>query len=636
MIMKRKRILTVPFFIGLTSLLVVVVFGVLLIARIVSTNRAPAEQLFERIDTAAEGSSTLSTDAVATTADTDLLIEETDEPAYYYNEQLYLSRGLSGAELALDLADEDDFPRATARTTVTTTARTTTTTTATSATETVRYAAAVVNMRQMAAATAPLVRELSAGEKVAVLSHYGEWTQVRTHDGATGYVLSQLLVAQAVVANPTTAATTSPTTTSTTRDEFTAVDTIRYVQANEANVRSMVSLNASILFTLQRGTAVRVTGTSLQWSRINVDGKIGYIHNDLLAAQKPDPVTPAPTTPPTTPPTSNELVFTAVDLTRYTAVSTNVRSLANTSASILTTLAPGTTIRVTGIGGSWSRVSVNGQTGYVMTNLLTDTVPTTPPTTAAPTEPAFTAVSKVMYTTTGANVRQTASTSGSILVTLQGGVAVNVTGIGQGWTRILLSSGTTGYVSSGLLSDTKPVVPETTTPPTSTNPPAGGTNTLNFTNPGTTQAAVYNFNLISPYLKRNGDKSYASFVDNGNGTITVDGLTFSYTSVASHGMTHYDGVAVSRYLGENPPRNRPTSSGIMAQRGIVAMKLVASGGLPFGTVVFVEGYGLAIVGDRGLTGSSSVTVDLCYDADESPYVRPYGWAIQRMYVIAIP
>lgn len=38
------------------------------------------------------------------------------------------------------------------------------------------------------------------------------------------------------------------------------------------------------------------------------------------------------------------------------------------------------------------------------------------------------------------------------------------------------------------------------------------------------------------------------------------------------------------------------------------------GGLPYGTVVFVEGYGLGVIGDCGNFGSNML--DLCLDAGE--------------------
>jgi 3D (Asp-Asp-Asp) domain-containing protein len=237
-------------------------------------------------------------------------------------------------------------------------------------------------------------------------------------------------------------------------------------------------------------------------------------------------------------------------------------------------------------------------------------------------------------------VRAAASTSANVLTSLPQGSSVYVTGVGSEWSRISLSSGQIGYIYNTLLSDTKPAAPTSpptsapTSPPTAapTTPPASG---LSFARPGSASAAVHNLEQIRPYIRANGDKHYSSFTVNGNNTITVDGLTLAYQSVASYGMTHYDGLAVSVAMGETPPRNRSTASGIPAQRGLIAMKLPAYGGLPFGTVVFVEGYGLAVLADRG-TLSSKTQVDLCYNAGESSYVRYYGWAMQRMFIISTP
>lgn len=136
-------------------------------------------------------------------------------------------------------------------------------------------------------------------------------------------------------------------------------------------------------------------------------------------------------------------------------------------------------------------------------------------------------------------------------------------------------------------------------------------------------ATVLNsFDQIKPLLKPNGRLNYNAFSDNGDGTLTVDGKTFSYSSVMRRRITMFDGLEVCVHAGDhNPPKNHNTSSGVPAQRGLVATygkridgKLYPT--LPMGTIVFIENYGLGVVADIHGVGSNPDLLDACYDPGE--------------------
>lgn len=76
------------------------------------------------------------------------------------------------------------------------------------------------------------------------------------------------------------------------------------------------------------------------------------------------------------------------------------------------------------------------------------------------TKVTFTDVNETVYTTGSANVRASYSTDSKILATLSKGDSVTRTGKGSnGWSRVKYN-GTTAYISSSLLTTTKPVVEE--------------------------------------------------------------------------------------------------------------------------------------------------------------------------------
>jgi len=152
--------------------------------------------------------------------------------------------------------------------------------------------------------------------------------------------------------------------------------------------------------------------------------------------------------------------------------------------------------------------------------------------------------------------------------------------------------------------------PTTTSAPEPTETPTvKASSGVNFVTPGPTSAAFTNLDLIRGYLKPNGLATYSSFSVNNNQTITVDGVTFPYdSSYTSTFVTGYDGALLNSFV---------TASGLPTQRGIVASTFIEYGGLPFGTVLFVEGYGLVVVGDRNGMGSTDTTaLDICFNDSE--------------------
>ncbi|MDW7657658.1 MAG: G5 domain-containing protein [Bacillota bacterium] len=164
-------------------------------------------------------------------------------------------------------------------------------------------------------------------------------------------------------------------------------------------------------------------------------------------------------------------------------------------------------------------------------------------------------------------------------------------------------------------------------------------------NPRTDRSKIVaNWNKIKDLLIENGNSNYKSFKDNGNGTITVDGKTFSFIQQDKRVITMYDGLECCLQAGcHNPPINHNTASGIPAQRGLVASyghkvngKFVGTT-LPLGTILFIEGYGLAVIADTHGVHRDPNLIDACYDAGEirSGEVT-WGKQTKRVYIIALP
>lgn len=261
----------------------------------------------------------------------------------------------------------------------------------------------------------------------------------------------------------------------------------------------------------------------------------------------------------------------------------------------------------------------------------------------------------------GLNFREAPSTQAPVKQKLEYGMGIRVIALGDDWVKVRLAGEEIGYVSKKYISQYPPVTttlattqPQTTKAPSTTavnttKAPSGqGSSPIKFVTTGGQNAMVAaNLNL----LKSNGlinkagspsiNRHYANFTDNGDGTITVDGVTFHYIDhYGSRYATHYDGLEVCQQqikarggkcsLGHTTPTNHHTGSGVMAQRGIVAVGAQDIGIYPRGTVLFVRGYGMAVVGDR-----SGGNFDLSYDPGECAHLTRSN-SVSAIYVISRP
>ena len=109
-------------------------------------------------------------------------------------------------------------------------------------------------------------------------------------------------------------------------------------------------------------------------------------------------------------------------------------------------------------------------------------------------EPKFTSVNQTMYTTGEVNIRKSYSTSSAIIKTVEKGTKITRVGIGDnGWSKITYN-GQTAYISSSLLTKTKPAEdkPKTEEPKSNTTNQTTNNETINNENTNNTTELVNN------------------------------------------------------------------------------------------------------------------------------------------------
>ena len=204
--------------------------------------------------------------------------------------------------------------------------------------------ASSLNFRTGPSTSYSIINVLMNGQKVEYISTSGSWLKVK-YNGVTGYVHGDYV----------TKGTTDNSTTGTTK----------YVSASVGlNVRSGAGTSYSKLGKLEYKEKVTVLSTSNGWSKINYNGKTGYVDSSYLKSTVPGS---------TNDNTNNETTGT----TKYvnTTYGLNVRSGAGTSYSKLGKLEYKEKVTVLSTSNGWSKINYNGKTGYVDSSYLQSTVP---------------------------------------------------------------------------------------------------------------------------------------------------------------------------------------------------------------------------------------------------------------------
>ncbi len=234
----------------------------------------------------------------------------------------------------------------------------------------------------------------------------------------------------------------------------TGIDTNRveaastYTTTANLNLRKSASTSGTILMTIPSGKAVTYLGTHGSWYKISYGGKTGYVSSQYVKV--------------------SSTMTTSSTKTYTTTVNLNLRKSASATGTILMTIPSGRNVTYLGTYGAWYKVSYGGQTGYVSSQYLKATTTTT--------------ATKTYSTTVNLNLRRSASSTGTILLTIPAGRTVTYLGTYGSWYKVSYG-GRTGYVSSQYLKAT------TTTTNTSTG--SGRTIVIDAGHGGNDPGAVY-------------------------------------------------------------------------------------------------------------------------------------------------
>ena len=193
-----------------------------------------------------------------------------------------------------------------------------------------------LNLRQTASLDAKVLGQFWTGTWVEILEKGDTWHKVNV-GGKTGYMMAKYL-------------------------DMDVSGATLYVRTNTGiglNLRNGPSMDAGILTSFPIDTPVTVIQKGDGWHKVKVDGIEGYMSSKYLAAQK---------APSYTKPVETPYEAKLVNINGGSVV--NFRLYPGMKTKVLRTVPVGTKVTVLETGENWSKVMLDGQTGYVSTYFL--------------------------------------------------------------------------------------------------------------------------------------------------------------------------------------------------------------------------------------------------------------------------
>ncbi|MEH1479930.1 septal ring lytic transglycosylase RlpA family protein [Cutibacterium avidum] len=314
-----------------------------------------------------------------------------------------------------------------------------------------------VNVRDNSANAGKVLTVAERGQEVQVTGRPdGGWLPVSVN-GKSGWIYGRYLATGKVAPAPSKPTVDATSGSSTSRDKSRpALDNAATRTTSGVNVRTAPSPSGQVIDQLADGAGVEVTGEAHgNWVEVRANGHTGWVYRTHLSGKVPaaQPIKHAEPAKHSEPAKSTKHAKDGAST--HTTSGVNVRTAPTPKASIVTSLAEGTGIKVTGNArGNWVEVRANGHTGWVYRTHLSGKVPAAQPIKHAEpakhSEPAKSTKhakdGASTHTTSGVNVRTAPTPKASIVTSLAEGTGIKVTGNARGnWVEVR-ANGHTGWV----------------------------------------------------------------------------------------------------------------------------------------------------------------------------------------------
>ena len=245
----------------------------------------------------------------------------------------------------------------------------------------------VANLRKTADAESTILEQISLNQEVEIVGEEGNWYQI-SYNNITGYVSKELVTVNSDTesteennqVNENTTEENNQVVETTqeqnTTEEGTETDSTEEITLGEYKIsentrlKLIPSINATDMIELKIDETVTVTEIINGWVCVETQTTKGWIRKDKL--KKDEPVKENVEEEQEQPAEEVAAQQTSTKTKYVNSTTVNVRKEANTSSTIVTTVALNTEVQVYSEESGWSKVMVNNVEGYISSSLLSD------------------------------------------------------------------------------------------------------------------------------------------------------------------------------------------------------------------------------------------------------------------------
>ncbi len=261
--------------------------------------------------------------------------------------------------------------------------------------------ASSLNVRAQPTTSSNVIGSLSKGNKVSLYELSRNWYKVKVNN-QTGYIHSDYV---------------SVTTESLSgrKGEITAT---------KLNVRSQASTYSTVVGSLTKGTVIDLHERTGSWFKVKVNNQWAYIHSDYVKVSSGSSG-------------SGSDSVSEQQKGEITASRLNIRSQASTSSNVIGSLTNGTVVDLHEQTGSWFKVSVNNQWGFIHSDYVKTSGGSSGSDSNSDTVSGH---QKGEVTASRLNVRSQASTSSNVIGSLTNGTVVDLYEQSGNWFKVKVNS----------------------------------------------------------------------------------------------------------------------------------------------------------------------------------------------------
>lgn len=244
-----------------------------------------------------------------------------------------------------------------------------------------------------------IINVINTDKQVTVEQTLNNWSYI-SFENITGWVRNAKLTNEAVTL-PQEQETEEPQEQESTENQQQEEETVPskgYINVSSANLREEPSTTSASIGGLILNEQVEILEKLDGWYKIIADGKTGYVASKLVSANPSDTSRGTAVIRPVVEQEAEvQIKEQSINKTMYVSVnSARVRSKPDTSSSIVTNLSKAKEVKVVAQQDNWYKIEVNGKTGYIRNDLVTEDLSSVKP--AASTSSANTVVTNLPST----------------------------------------------------------------------------------------------------------------------------------------------------------------------------------------------------------------------------------------------